>query len=317
MNPDMIRIYADYYGTRDIWAQRALSGAAEGWKGTSESVCNLNELSRTEFYNDFLLPFEIPHAIWGVVQRTPRRIVNIGIYRNGRKGPFNERNLELIEFLGPHLKRAFHLHLQISELKSRSEDMAASLNMLAFGVVLLGPAGRIVAMNQSASRTVAKNDGLLAMPLGLRAWLPEESGELESLIRRAELTSIGEGLGAGGAIRISRRQGPPLQLLVTPSRRFPLEANRDVRTLVFINDPAHKVRTPVKVLESLFGLTPAECRLALLLADGNAPPQIADMLGLSANTIKSQLASIYQKTGTSRQAQLVRLLSQLGAVEEP
>ncbi len=51
--------------------------------------------------------------------------------------------------------------------------------------------------------------------------------------------------------------------------------------------------------------------VALLLGDGHGPPVIASMIGVTANTLKTQLASIYRKTGTSRQAQLVRVLSQL------
>jgi DNA-binding CsgD family transcriptional regulator len=60
-----------------------------------------------------------------------------------------------------------------------------------------------------------------------------------------------------------------------------------------------------------FRLTPAECRVALLLSDGLAPPAIADLIGVSTNKLKTQLSSIYRKTGTSRQGQLVRMLSQL------
>jgi hypothetical protein len=67
---------------------------------------------------------------------------------------------------------------------------------------------------------------------------------LERLIGKAELTSIGVGLGAGGAMLVSRKQGPRLHLLVTPVRRFPVETDRSVKTIVFINDPAHKIRTP-------------------------------------------------------------------------
>jgi DNA-binding CsgD family transcriptional regulator len=53
----------------------------------------------------------------------------------------------------------------------------------------------------------------------------------------------------------------------------------------------------------------------MLVADGLSPTIIAEMLGVSRNTLKSQLASIYQKTGTSREAQLVRLLLQLPATD--
>ena len=133
MHSDLVRMYAEHYGARDIWTQRGLSVAGDGWKGTSEQIVGTAELSQTEFYNDFLAPFDIPHAMWAIVQKSPGRTVNLGIYRSQRRGPFSSESLELLEVLEPHLKRAFHLHLQISELKSRTEGIAASLDVLAIG----------------------------------------------------------------------------------------------------------------------------------------------------------------------------------------
>jgi DNA-binding CsgD family transcriptional regulator len=77
---------------------------------------------------------------------------------------------------------------------------------------------------------------------------------------------------------------------------------------VFVSDPEQRVRPTLDTLRALFGFTTAEYRLAMLLVDGHGPTAIAKMVGVSRNTVKSQLASIYRKTGTSRQAQLVRLL---------
>jgi DNA-binding CsgD family transcriptional regulator len=64
-------------------------------------------------------------------------------------------------------------------------------------------------------------------------------------------------------------------------------------------------------LRDLFGLTPAECRVALLLADGKSPKEIAGTLCVTAHTMKSHLSSIFSKTSTSGQVQLMRLLTQL------
>lgn len=62
------------------------------------------------------------------------------------------------------------------------------------------------------------------------------------------------------------------------------------------------------LLRMLYGLTPAECRVALLLNDGRTPRGIAELVGVTENTIRSQLKSSYSKTGVGRQAELVRLL---------
>lgn len=61
----------------------------------------------------------------------------------------------------------------------------------------------------------------------------------------------------------------------------------------------------------MFGLTPAECRIATLLAEGLPLKRIAEIQGTQHETVRKQLRSIYQKTATNRQPELVRLLLHL------
>ena len=62
----------------------------------------------------------------------------------------------------------------------------------------------------------------------------------------------------------------------------------------------------------LFGVTPAEAKLVAHLVDGQTLTAAAKALGISRNTARGQLASVFTKTGVNRQNQLVRLVS--GAV---
>jgi len=84
-----------------------------------------------------------------------------------------------------------------------------------------------------------------------------------------------------------------------------------VAAIVFIIDPTQRSRPAKEILIALFGLTPAECRVAMLLADGKSATEIASTLGVTRNTLKSHVAKIYAKTGTSRQSQVARLLLKL------
>jgi DNA-binding CsgD family transcriptional regulator/PAS domain-containing protein len=74
-----------------------------------------------------------------------------------------------------------------------------------------------------------------------------------------------------------------------------------------------KSRRPsdMTTLQSVFGMTNAEARLALRLEQGETLGGIADEFGLSRETLRRQLKSIFSKTYTSRQAELVLLLSRL------
>ncbi len=62
------------------------------------------------------------------------------------------------------------------------------------------------------------------------------------------------------------------------------------------------------VLRETYGLTPAEVRVAQNLVSGSALTDIADTLGVTHNTVRNQLKSIFSKTDTKRQTELVGLI---------
>jgi DNA-binding CsgD family transcriptional regulator len=77
---------------------------------------------------------------------------------------------------------------------------------------------------------------------------------------------------------------------------------------VFVQDPRIAPSVPREAFAKLFGLTPAELEVLSTLAAGRAPQEVADLLGVALSTVKSHLHKIFEKTGTLRQADLVRLL---------
>jgi DNA-binding CsgD family transcriptional regulator len=66
-----------------------------------------------------------------------------------------------------------------------------------------------------------------------------------------------------------------------------------------------------RLLRAYFNLTPAEIRLAQIISRGEPLRYAADFLGIKMPTARSQLASVFSKTKTLRQPQLVALLSRL------
>ncbi len=68
-------------------------------------------------------------------------------------------------------------------------------------------------------------------------------------------------------------------------------------------------------LELIYGLTPAEARVAAQVGRGKAPKEAAAAFGTSWNTVRSQLRRIYAKTTTSGQPELARLVARLELAE--
>ena len=178
---------------------------------------------------------------------------------------------------------------------------------LTSSVIFFGAKGEVVLMNRSALASASERDGLLATRGGLRTERLAESASLEKTIRQAASTLNGKGFSAGGTVMISRRARPPLQIQISPIRNSVMQTPQPIAAVAFVNDPLRRYRPTQEVLRMLYGLTPAECRVALLLGDGHAPRKIANMLGVTDNTVRSQLKSIFSKTGVRRQGELIRL----------
>ncbi|HEU0205026.1 MAG TPA: helix-turn-helix transcriptional regulator [Burkholderiaceae bacterium] len=80
----------------------------------------------------------------------------------------------------------------------------------------------------------------------------------------------------------------------------------DAAALLMIDPPPDGARLS-SVLERLFDLTPAERRVfGLLLAD-RSPREIAGELRIAVTTVRAHLQSLFAKTGTRRQSELVAL----------
>lgn len=70
---------------------------------------------------------------------------------------------------------------------------------------------------------------------------------------------------------------------------------------------------PADVIRLLLGVTPAEADLAARLVHGATIDEAAAELGVTRATARTQLYSIFRKTGLRRQSELVALIAQTAA----
>ena len=313
LDPDGERLYQEHYGSIDVWTTRAQSKLI-GFACTSECLCPLGELLTTEFYNDFLSRHDIVHGVFGIVERSSKRWASVSLYRSSHSREFRVSDLRTVNLLIPHIQRAFKLHFQFSELKARSEGIETALNMLSTGVIFLGAQGEVVLLNKRAEQILNRRDGLLLAQGKLGATLHAESRRLQAMICAAAQTGNGAGLSAGGTILISRDKGRPISATVAPLHELCSVLSQRPAVVLFISDPDERVDLPYDSLQRCYGLTPAEARLAMVLLDGHSLKKTADSCGVTHNTAKSQLKSVFAKTQVRRQGELIRVLLNTGGV---
>jgi DNA-binding CsgD family transcriptional regulator len=73
----------------------------------------------------------------------------------------------------------------------------------------------------------------------------------------------------------------------------------------------------IQAMQEAFGLSLSEAKLAHDIAIGKTLPEIATVCGVSKETLRSRLKSVFDKTGTARQAELATLLAQLPKASPP
>jgi len=116
-------------------------------------------------------------------------------------------------------------------------------------------------------------------------------------------------------IRVPRADRNPIALNISAlPEGNAFGAGADVaRAIVFVTDTAQPAIVDTPMLKRLYSVTDAEARVAKALCSGGTLAEVAERLGVSEATVRTQLQSVFRKTGTARQPELVRLLLSLSS----
>lgn len=264
----------------------------------------------SRFYREWMYPQGLRHCIACILERTPESMAAIGLMRRRGAPGFGEAELDRVRRLAPHLQRAVRLQgmQALSALEREAGERIG--DALRIGAVLVHVSGRVLAANRRASALLAAPNGPRLKDGRLVARTPAETRALHDLIAGAARPKADPRAGAGGALVLSRPEGPPLVVLVSPLRMGegrPARAELAV-ALVVLRAPEDVPMPSETALRSLFALTPAEARVACLLAGGATVDEIAGALDVRVTTVRSHVQKLLDKTGTRRQSELVRLL---------
>lgn len=310
VDPQTIALYMSYYGFRNPLMTVRPEALQAGKVNTTQTLCGDEIFLRSEYYNDFLRHRDWCQCLAATLLRDGVASTNITIFRAVGAEAFGERECKLMQMLMPHLQRAFQLHNRIEGLERKGSAVAEALDHSHQGVILLDSTGRALVVNQVATAIFAGEKNLRLTSRGLVAAIPSENRQLGALIQAAITTAKGNGISSsGGAMAISRNDlRRPLQVLVIPLRTRSIYLGKDIPVVaVFVSDPERKGISESRIVAQLYGLTPAESRLAQSLATGNSLKEASEELGVAESTARSQLKSIFSKTNTNRQSELVRL----------
>lgn len=292
------------------WLQRDDVAAAEPtvWED-DEIEAGGRPLARSPFATDWLQPQGLHHVLFGVLPSAMGSAELVVVARGRRRGRFRADAKSRFAELLPYLQRRLAVGEATHSAKSVQGAAVTALEGIALGVAFIRGDGGVLFANAAANAVINNGDILSLSNGALALGQPGRRGRFRELLTRlAAMVRDGEqpAVQAVSVPRPARQR--PVSLLVWPLPDAADAGPDEPVAIVFIGDPEHPGQIDAMRLCDLYGLSRAEARVAALLAQGHRLDETAQLLGVAYETVRKHLKQIFSKTGTDRQAELVRML---------
>ncbi|MEH2498144.1 DNA-binding CsgD family transcriptional regulator/GAF domain-containing protein [Bradyrhizobium sp. AZCC 1678] len=314
-DPDILRSFDEW--TPDIPALPCTGNYRPGEVFTGADVISRDEFTSTAFYNELWRPggFSADPLVTNLFADSAAsgHIASHGLLN---RSPFDGSQKRLFAALAQHLVRAVALQRRVYHLTIANERALTGLDGLQQGFLLVDAEARPLFVNRAARALLDSRDGLRLEADALSASDADGGRTLRRLIKSCagDASAV---TGSGGDVALPRgAERSPLDVVVTPVKQeaakaiIPWTFSQRAVAIVLVSDPEREIQARVEGLRQRFGFTPAEAAFALEIVKGDGRQAAADRLGITVGTARSHLSSIFDKTGSRRQAELVRLLLQ-------
>ena len=281
--------------------ERALATGHPGFLHDLE-LFTQDELDSDLIYRDFVYPSGLKWTAGAVIPTPTADILVFDLSRRQADGPFTRETMLRLDAYRPHLARAALLAHRLGLRAARTSTEA--MQTIGLAAAVLTADGRAISTNAALEALVPRIQcgafGRLRFLAPGAARLFDEA--LAKLGQTASTVTHSIPLPAEG-------ETPALIVHVIPIRRAAEDIFGRAAALLVVT-PVTAPRAPMtEVLTGLFDLTPAEVKIARGIATGASIDDLAAAHAISREAVRTQLKSVMQKTGTTRQAELVLLLS--------
>ena len=314
---DSLTAYHDYYHKVNVYLQKA-----HLWKSFPDvtfwhDILSKEEILSSEFYKDFISK-QGPHyeAFAGVIFREESRFLAFTCNYSEQQRKNAERATNLLRVIGPHLQRAFELHRQVEGDRIYIQMLERSFDHIKASVFLVDQNGKKFFANKRGEKLLSEGQVVTEKNKCLQF---KSSKDQNAVFKEVENLKQYTPAHSPKLIRLETPFENPfivfVSVLVDQDNPVMLN-NKNIiilphQLLLFIIDPRDQPIVNDDLISTALGCTPSEAKLAQSLIVGLDLQKHAEKEGISYNTARRHLQSLFAKTETSSQVELVRRLIQI------
>jgi DNA-binding CsgD family transcriptional regulator len=309
-DPEFRRLYFEKYITLNPLTPMALFVDA-GKVVSATDLMSWEEMQESRFFKEWVQPQGFGDIVFANLEKGITSYAVFTVTRRERDGMVDEGMRRRMGMLVPHVRRAVLVGKVIDLKTIEAAAFADTLDGLTAGMLLVDGKGRIAHANASGQAMLADGDVIRAVGGRLAAADPAANVTLHEIFSAA--AEGDNGVGARGIAVPLSSEGPERHvahvLPLTSGARRKAGASYAAVAAVFVQKAALDLQSPLEILSKLYRLTPGELRVLLGIVEINSIQRVAEMLGISEATVKTHLRRVYEKTGTTGQVELVKLVA--------
>lgn len=315
IEPEYITSYIEHYGSINGWID-FWGSQPPGIVCVSERDFPSAKLRGTDFYEAWILPQESMHAAVGVRfdvggRETVHLSWNYPLALAPRYDPVAQA---IVERIVVRVAAAVEVETRLRASTELGIRSGALIDRIGGISLILDRNRRIVEMNPAAHTALSRGDvlgsqgeSLLIREAGCQRWLEETLRSYANgglIAAHDRVFSIGRCTFRATITPLTGLDGARSPLLIPPRRMYLLTLRPLIGAAIALDHEA---------LRAAFGLSIAEIRLCELLVNGHSLQEAASTLELAEGTIRQRIKSVFHKTQTHRQGELVGVLVRLSS----
>jgi DNA-binding CsgD family transcriptional regulator/PAS domain-containing protein len=269
------------------------------------------EFKQTRFYKEFVVPYGNDGFLGVILDKSMANAAMMSFYSKGYDDITGEDTKEKFRLYIPHLIRAVSIGRLLEQKTIEASAFSGALDCLRAAMFLVDATGRIVHTNSAAEQMLETGDPFCSRDGKLCTLDSQANDYFRQVFAKADGGDTGLGT-MGISVMMKDRHQTPFTANALPLKNGIRTRSRDTYnavSAVFAQKAALDTVSPPELVAKTYKLTPSELRVMLAVVELGGVPEAAAALGSGESTVKSHLASLFAKTGSRKQADLVKIFA--------
>lgn len=267
-----------------------------------------SELVETRFYREWMQPQRYLDNIFSNIDKSTTSYAAFAVVRDESQGFVNDAARRRMALVVPHIRRALLIGNLIDLQRLEKTALTEALDGITVGVFLVRESGHVVFANAAAQVMLGEGKIVRASRGILHAADLQANKALHEVFSASRDGDMAVGI-KGISVPLSGPEEDRWLAHVLPLARRHASIPPSCTAAVFVRKASFNTPTAIETVAKIYDLTPGELRVLNAVVDVGGVSAVAEALGISEATVRTHLHHLFEKTGSTRQADLVRLVA--------